>query len=105
MGGDRREVQAGASPRPAPLSWWTFRMWMRHWNLVRNPFSGRDVPFVSTPAHAEAEARLVHAIAQEERSATLTAAPGLGKTLVLGRVLAQARLPSRRIARGTCPID
>jgi MSHA biogenesis protein MshM len=80
-------------------------MWMRHWKLARDPFSGPDVPYVSTPAHAEAEARLVHAIEAAERSATLLAAPGLGKTQVLSRVLARTRSPWRRIARVTGPID
>jgi MSHA biogenesis protein MshM len=80
-------------------------MWMRHWNLARDPFSEWDAPYVSTPAHAEAEARLVHAIEAAERAATLRADPGLGKTLVLTRALARTRSPWRRIVRVTGPVD
>jgi type II secretory pathway predicted ATPase ExeA len=80
-------------------------MWMRHWNLARDPFSGRDAPYVPTPAHAEAEARLVHAIEVAEPTSTLLAAPGLGKSVVLSRALARARDPSRRIARISGPVD
>src|SRR5918997_6617824 len=105
MVGDRREGDTDTAPLLAPGSRWTGPMWMRHWNLARDPFSERDVPYVSTPAHAEAEARLVHAIEAAERAATLLAAPGLGKTLVLARALALARSPWRRIARVTGPID
>jgi hypothetical protein len=81
-------------------------MWTRHWKLARDPFSERDAPFVATEAHAEAEARLAHAIEAAERSATLLAAPGLGKTLVLSRALEAGPQPvapvrPRRRARST----
>jgi MSHA biogenesis protein MshM len=80
-------------------------MWTRHWKLSRDPFAARDVPFVPTPGHAEAEARLIHAIEAAERSTCLRAAPGLGKTLVLSRALERTRDPSRRIARVAGPVD
>ena len=81
-------------------------MWKRHWKLARDPFAARDVPYVPTPAHAEAEARLVHAIeAGGALGRPCAAAPGLGKTLVLGRALERTRGPSRRIARVAGPVD
>jgi MSHA biogenesis protein MshM len=80
-------------------------MWRRYWNLTRDPFGGRGVPFVATPSHAEAEARLEHAIDRGERLAVLRAAEGLGKTTVLEQVLARARRPDRRLARVACQAD
>jgi type II secretory pathway predicted ATPase ExeA len=80
-------------------------MWRRHWGLTRNPFDGRIPPYVPTPTHAEAVARLVHAVDSAERSARLVAEPGLGKTVVLEQALNLARDPSRRIARIAAPLD
>jgi type II secretory pathway predicted ATPase ExeA len=79
----------------------------RHWGLAFNPFgegAGRR-PFVPTPTHAEAVARLLHAIESGDRRATIEAPAGLGKSTVLDRVLAEARGPSRRVARAVAPAD
>ena len=80
-------------------------MWLRHWKLARDPFSEADPTYVPTPTHAEAVARLVHAIEAGHRLAVLQAPAGLGKSLVLARALAEARRPTRRIARTSRPID
>ncbi len=74
-------------------------MWLRHWNLTRDPFDERQSPFVETPTHSEAVARLVHAIASASRSARLIAGPGVGKSRVLTEALEATRSPTRRIAR------
>lgn len=69
-----------------------------HWKIDRDPFAPGSTPFVSTPIHAEALARLAYAVESGERRATLRAAAGLGKTMVLTEALAQVRAPNRRIA-------
>ena len=79
--------------------------WHRHWNLDRDPFDPRAPAFVAAPPHAEAVARLVHAIEAAERSARLVAAPGLGKSAVLARAIELARAPNRRFGRASGPID
>ncbi len=80
-------------------------MWLRHWNLARDPFPGRPGPFVATPTHAEAAARLVHSIESGARSATLEAGPGLGKSTILARAIEATRGPGRRFARAVGPVD
>jgi MSHA biogenesis protein MshM len=80
-------------------------MFERHWKLRRDPFHGVDPPFVATPSHTEALARLVHAIEAGDRRILVRAGPGLGKTLLLGRALELARSPRRRIARANSPTD
>ena len=74
-------------------------MWLRHWNLTRNPFDDRRVTFVETPKHTEAVSRLVHTIESAGRSARLLAGPGLGKSRVLARAIEATRSPTRRVAR------
>ena len=80
-------------------------MWQRHWNLTRDPFDGRRAAFVATPTHAEAVARLVHAIRSAGRSARLLAGAGSGKSMVLARALELTRSPTRRVSRATGPSD
>ncbi len=77
-----------------------------YWKLSRDPFAaGSPALFVPTPVHAEAVARLLHAIDAVERTAVLRAEAGLGKSLVLGEVLTQARTPRRRVVRIARPLD
>ncbi len=80
-------------------------MLQRHWRLTRDPFRPGGSPFVATPTHAEALARLDHLIQSAERMVTLLAGPGLGKTTVAHAALAQARSPRRRIAHCQGPPD
>jgi type II secretory pathway predicted ATPase ExeA len=77
---------------------------VRHWGLQRDPFCPSGVGYVKTPVHDEAVARLTHAVSVGERRASLCAEPGLGKSLVLAKVLAELRDPHRRIAVVTNPI-
>lgn len=78
-------------------------MWLSHWKLRHDPFADAHSSWVPLPGHAEAVARLAHAIETGERSARLVAAPGLGKTRILEQVLAETRSPARRTARILCP--
>jgi type II secretory pathway predicted ATPase ExeA len=80
-------------------------VWLRHWNLERDPFLPFPDAYVSTPPHDEAVARVVHAIRSGERVATLQAEAGLGKSIVLGRVLREVRAGGLRVARAVAPID
>lgn len=80
-------------------------MWKQYWKLIRDPFLDPGAPFVSTPQHDEALARLVETIESGGRSATMSAAAGLGKSRVLAEALAVTREPSRRIARVASPAD
>jgi type II secretory pathway predicted ATPase ExeA len=79
--------------------------WLDHWRLSRNPFGPGASPYVPTPTHDEAVARLVDAVANRERSAVLRATAGLGKSVVLERVLSEVRSPRRRIVRLTAAGD
>jgi type II secretory pathway predicted ATPase ExeA len=80
-------------------------LWLGHWNLVRDPFVPGSGPYVATPGHEEAVARLVHAIDAGERRASLVAESGLGKTLVLMTALARAKTPGLRVASAVAPVD
>lgn len=80
-------------------------MWLSHWKLTHDPFATSAARYVATATHGEAVARLVHAIETCQRSAALWAGPGLGKSFVLKRALAETRSPSRRVARAAGPID
>lgn len=80
-------------------------VWKRHWKLTRDPFLDGPSPYVSTPAHDEAVARLVDAMTSHQRRALLVAPGGLGKTRVLEEALSQSRAPGRRVARVVSPID
>jgi type II secretory pathway predicted ATPase ExeA len=97
-GRTRRETTAGRGDEIEP-------MWERHWRLSRDPFCEADAPFVPTPGHAEAVARLVYAIEAGQRWAALHAAGGMGKTTVLSRALAETWSTVRRVARVSSPTD
>ena len=76
-----------------------------HWKLARDPFAAGDPGFVATPGHAEAVARLEHAIEAGLGAAIVRGVAGVGKTRVLGEALRRGRGPARRIARSTSPTD
>ena len=80
-------------------------MWLRHWNLVRDPFARQTDVYVPTPPHAEAVARLVHAIGSGVRLASLRAESGMGKSTVLAKALSEARMPGLRVAKSSAPLD
>jgi type II secretory pathway predicted ATPase ExeA len=80
-------------------------VWLTYWKLARDPFRDPGACYVPTRTHEEAVARLAHAIETGERSATLRAGAGLGKSTVLGRALGQTRTPTRRVARAAGPVD
>lgn len=70
-----------------------------HWGLSDDPFPQRFAPFVATPVHAEAVARILHAVGSGDRRISLRAAEGLGKTAVLDRVAEELRGPGLRLVR------
>lgn len=70
-----------------------------HWGLSADPFPPRNAPFVATSVHAEAVARLLHAVDSGDRRISLRAAEGLGKTSVLDRVAEELRGPCVRVVR------
>jgi MSHA biogenesis protein MshM len=76
-----------------------------HWKLTRDPFAEVDPPFIPTPTHAEAVARLSHVIATAGRLAVVRGIAGVGKSRVLGEVARRSRGPTRRQARACRPID
>ena len=80
-------------------------MWKRHWKLAREPFLSGGAPYVPLASHEEAVARLVHTIETGQRLAVVRGEAGLGKSQVLTRALAEARSPSRRVARLSSPSD
>lgn len=80
-------------------------MWLRHWNMTRDPFPAQGGSYVATPPHDEAVARVVHAVRSGERLAVVRAGSGLGKSMVLTRALSEARMPGLRIARADAPPD
>lgn len=80
-------------------------MWKPRWGMIRDPFLEGNGFYVPLPGSEEAVARLVHAIEAGHRLAVLSAAAGMGKTLVLARALDQARSPSRRFALASSPMD
>lgn len=80
-------------------------MWKRHWRIKGDPFLGPGAPYVPTSGHDEAVARLTSAIESGERLAVLRAGPGLGKSAVLARAVAESRAPRRRFARVHAPVD
>jgi general secretion pathway protein A len=82
-----------------------FPVWLRHWNLVRDPFPSSGGPYVATPGHDEAVARLVHAIRTGERLVSLQGESGAGKTTVLARALSVVRSPGLRIASINSPVS
>ena len=44
-------------------------VWLRHWRLTTDPFLGPSPPYVSTPGHDEAVARVAESIeARHERA-------------------------------------
>jgi hypothetical protein len=71
----------------------------QHWSLSQDPFADGAGPFVPIPGHVEAVARLLDRIESGARLGSLFAAPGLGKSGILGEVLHRARHPRRRITR------
>ena len=84
---------------------WPNGMVGRHWGLTHDPFGPGAGPFVATPVHGEAAARLAHAIEAGERSVLLRAGEGLGKSRILAEALDRSRGPGRRIARVAGPVD
>jgi type II secretory pathway predicted ATPase ExeA len=73
-------------------------MWLAYWGLNRDPFGDGDPLYVALPGHEEAVARLHHLVVSGQRWGILSGRPGMGKTRVLRRALAEVRGPSRRIA-------
>jgi type II secretory pathway predicted ATPase ExeA len=80
-------------------------VWIDHWGFVRDPFAEPDSTYVSLPSHDEAVARLVHTIETSRRLIVFNAPAGMGKTIVLRKVLAETRNSRRKFATITCPPD
>jgi type II secretory pathway predicted ATPase ExeA len=80
-------------------------VWISHWGLSRNPFAESDRVYVPVPGHDEAIAQLVHAVAQSQALAIVAAPAGVGKSTVLGRAVALALTPERRVVASGCPRD
>lgn len=97
---ERRGTIATTESDPGGLSTLS---WLDHWNLATDPFAVDQAAYVATTSRVEAVARLVYAIESGARSATIEAPAGMGKSRVLTRALAEARGPSRRVARVDAP--
>jgi MSHA biogenesis protein MshM len=80
-------------------------VWFRHWGLAGDPFLEGEGTYVPLLMHEEAVARLVYTIESGRSMAVLSGAPGLGKSGVLGRAIAEVRAPLRRIAFVSSPTD
>ncbi len=80
-------------------------MWMLHWGLSRDPFSENESPYVPSPSHHEAVARVVFAVETAQRRAVLSAPAGMGKTVVLHKAVSDLLNPRRRFAAVNCPHD
>ncbi len=80
-------------------------MWQRHWNLTADPFLGTASPFVRTPTHAEALARLIASVESGQRLAIMSGAEGLGKSVVLEALVKELKTPRHRFARISGPVD
>ena len=81
-------------------------MWLRHWNLNRNPFDDRQASFVELPGPTPR--RWLDWSTRSSRPGDrhgLVAGPGLGKSTVLSRALEVTRSPGRRFSRVTGPVD
>jgi len=78
-------------------------VWLRHWNLVADPFPSSGGRYVATPPHDEAVARLVDAIRSRERWAVVRGEAGIGKSVALARALKESKTPGLRMARVEAP--
>ena len=74
-------------------------MWTKHWKLDFNPFSARPATFVPLPSRTEGLARLIHAIESAERTISLVAESGQGKSILVREALTRVRHPLRRLVR------
>ena len=80
-------------------------MWLRHWDLRRDPFRPGSGPFVPLPGHEEAVARIVHLVRSAEPRIALRGLPGIGKSSALAEAFRRLRHPSRRLALIRQPAD
>lgn len=80
-------------------------MWLRHWGLARDPFSGMPTPYVPLPSHDEARARLVFSIERFHPLINLCAEAGMGKTAVVRQALREVRNPRRRTVLVDAPME
>jgi type II secretory pathway predicted ATPase ExeA len=88
---------------PGPLDERSACNWQSHWGFSTTPFLEHDPPYVSLPSQDEAARRLAECVQAGQRCAELIAEAGLGKTIVLRRVLAEGRGPRRRCILVSCP--
>lgn len=65
--------------------------------IEAGPFAEGAGPFVATPPHAEAVARLVHIAESGDRLGLIRAETGLGKSAVLAEALRRCRHPRCRV--------
>ena len=80
-------------------------MWLRHWDLRRDPFRTGSGPFVPLPGHEEAVARIVHHARAVEPRIVLQGMPGIGKSSALTEAFRRLRHPMRRLALIRRPAD
>jgi type II secretory pathway predicted ATPase ExeA len=98
--------EVDCDPRPArPRPFRSDVVWKRYWNLSADPFLGPGGPYVRTPGHDEAVARLVDAVETGQKVAVLRGAEGVGKSCVLARALGEVRHPKRRVSRSRGAFD
>lgn len=76
-------------------------MFENHWGLMAQPFQPTPDPafWYETAGHRRAVAYLDHALAQREGLVVLTGAPGMGKTVLIDRLLGEADPDEVRLLR------
>jgi MSHA biogenesis protein MshM len=80
-------------------------MWLRHWNLKRDPHVEGGGPFVPVPGHCAAVEQIVQSVETGQRFVRLVASAGLGKSRVLAEVLAHLRDPTRKVGLVRAPCE
>jgi len=89
------QLEAYRPSRPSPLPLDARHMYHAHWGLSRSPFAGGGTPvFYDGESQAEALARLRY-VAENRRHALLLGERGVGKSLLMRRVVEQRRREGR----------
>lgn len=79
--------------------------WWLSWDLKFDPFLPGAVPFVSTPEHEEAVARLVHEIRSVEPRISIEGESGSGTSTIMQEGIRRLRSPRTRVCLVRSPCD